>query len=67
MSKFSQLLLLLLPIFQGCCCQTYDYQNIPEGPRMKGIVATRNAPSTKRNSEGPRMKGLPTPQGDSDN
>lgn len=67
MSKFSHLLLLLLPIFQGCCCQNYDYQNIPEGPRMKGIVATRNAPSTERNSEGPRMKGLPTAQEDSDN
>lgn len=64
MSKFSHLLLLLLPLCQGCCCQTYDYQNIPEGPRMKGIVATRNAPSAQRNSEGPRMKGLPTPAND---
>lgn len=28
---------------------------------MKGIVATRNAPSAKRSSEGLRMKGLPSP------
>lgn len=67
MSKFSHLLLLLLPILQGCCFQTYDFQNIPEGPHMKGIVATRNAPSSKRSSEGSRIKGLPTPQDDSDN
>lgn len=59
MSKFSHFLLLLLPLCQGCCCQTFDYQNIPEGPRMKGIVATRNTPSVKRSSEGLRMKGLP--------
>lgn len=44
-SKFSRFLLLLLPLCQGCCYQTYDYQNIPEGSRMKGIVATRNVPS----------------------
>ena len=65
MSKFSYLLFLLLPICQGCCCQTYDYQNIPEGPRMKGIMATRNAPIAKRSSEGLRLKGLPSPEDDS--
>jgi|LakMenEpi03Aug12_release.lakeMendotaPanAssembly.Ray.scaffolds.fasta_scaffold00191_11 hypothetical protein len=66
MSKFSHFCLLFLPLCQGCCCQSYDYQNIPEGPRMKGIVATRNAPSAKRSSEGLRIKGLPSPTDDQD-
>lgn len=58
--KISYLLLLLLPfLLLGCCCQTCAYQNVPEGPRMKGLVATRNAPSATRSSEGLRLKGLP--------
>jgi hypothetical protein len=35
------------------------YQNILEGLLIKGIMATRNAPSTKRSG-----KGLPSPEDD---
>jgi hypothetical protein len=61
MSKLSYFLFLILSVCQECCCSYYedDYQNIPEGPRMKGIVATRNAASSKQASEGPKLMGLP--------